>query len=640
MRIDGKLIAQQILENLRKKVTFFRLRPTLAVIQVGDNPASISYIRQKQKAAEFIGARLIVKQFNNLTMKQFDNETIIKLIGELNKDKKIHGIIVQLPLPESFAPKKILAHIIPQKDVDGFTPNSPFTPPVAMAVLKVLEEIKKLKDTSDGGRMPSSEVDGNRWRNSKFLVIGRGLTAGKPIAKTLKKLGYKVSIAHSKTKLGKFGKLVKSADVVVSCVGKPDVIRANMLKPGAIVIGVGIHREPDHPQGEKPATGGGDTSKVNVLMKKKLARSPAFIPQLLVASAPSTSPALWKIWSGQRSNFLNLNPCLLTGRSLESRNIKNFERCIIKTRNMVDANPPEEEIKINFGPTSVRRGDKWVVPKPSWRERLATWLDARKVVVLNQSQLKNGPAHTELLQQIHLGEPLQPNELEFLKKNLEAQIRLHPEQADYAATVFVSAELNQSATASYVSELRRVTPSLIKPYHTQYTNGEWYQIQDLTQLADRWQLPVLIIWKGGVHYVLALREPEFINNQWRVLIYDPYKNYEEWLNLKEWDTNYSDPKNSISLFASRLGQEQLRAHSYNLSLQGDNELANRAQIYEAKQTYLQPRFNVEDCGPICLFAAALRQGIKPGWNEFKFAGKEALERDTLVHIYTREELFG
>lgn len=213
MKIDGKLIAQKILEKLKATLSESRLHPTLAVILVGESPVSTSYIRQKQKAAEFIGAKIIVKKISN--------ETIIKIIGELNKNSKIHSVIVQLPLPAQLDPDQIINHIAPAKDVDGFTPNSPFIPPIAMAILKVLEAVKTRRD-------------------SKFLIIGRGMTAGKPIAKTLKKLNYKVEIAHSQTT--NLGQLVKSADVVISCVGKPEIVKAKDIKPGAIVIGVGIHR--------------------------------------------------------------------------------------------------------------------------------------------------------------------------------------------------------------------------------------------------------------------------------------------------------------------------------------------------------------------------------------------------------------
>ncbi len=223
MKLDGKLIAQQILDNLKLQIEQTRLSPTLAVIQVGENPASASYIKQKEKAALFIGAKIINQNFPE----NIAPDKIKKLIGELNKNKEVHGIIVQLPLPSHLETSSLQTTIIPAKDVDGFLPNSPFIPPVAGAVLKILENIKA----------PSSKL--------QFLVIGRGTTAGKPIAETLVKKGYQVTVAHSQIKSDQLVKLVQSANVVVSCVGKPDVIRALEIKPGAIVIGVGLHRSPE-----------------------------------------------------------------------------------------------------------------------------------------------------------------------------------------------------------------------------------------------------------------------------------------------------------------------------------------------------------------------------------------------------------
>ncbi len=221
MKIDGKLIAQKILDNLKLQIRENHLSPTLTVIQVGEDPASTSYIKQKEKAALFIGAKIINKNLPE----NVSPEKIKNLIGELNENPEVQGIIVQLPLPSHLEASSLQTAINPQKDVDGFLPNSPFIPPVAGAVLKVLEEIKK-----------------SNW---KFLVIGRGVTAGKPIAETLVKKGYQVEIAHSQTAPEQFNKLAKSADIIISCVGKADVIKASDIKPGAIVIGVGLHRSPE-----------------------------------------------------------------------------------------------------------------------------------------------------------------------------------------------------------------------------------------------------------------------------------------------------------------------------------------------------------------------------------------------------------
>ena len=256
MRIDGKQIAQEILNLLKKQVNQSSLHPTLAVILIGDDPASISYIKQKQKAADFIGAKIIVKKLG----KNIGAKDLIKVIRNLNKDPKIHGIIVQLPLPEHLNPSLILTHILPEKDIDGFHPDSLFIPPVAMAVLKIFEKIRKQKSKNK-----------ITTRNSKILVIGRGMTAGKPIAKTLKKLGYKVSVAYSKTTQNKLVELAKSADAIISCVGRANMVKSDMVKENAIVIGVGIHREKVHLQDENRVLAGiPQAGEVNTL-KEKLA---------------------------------------------------------------------------------------------------------------------------------------------------------------------------------------------------------------------------------------------------------------------------------------------------------------------------------------------------------------------------------
>jgi methylenetetrahydrofolate dehydrogenase (NADP+)/methenyltetrahydrofolate cyclohydrolase len=234
MKIDGRKIAEEIFLRLKKTRMKANLPPTLLVILVGDNPASISYIRQKEKAAQELGFKIIIKKFSD----SITQEKLKKEIGEANKNYLIHGVIVQLPLPKYLDPNHILSFIAPSKDVDGFTPNSFFKPPVAEAVLKILAKIHAQGQTS----CVKNQAQG---QTSSTVVIGRGMTAGKPIAETLKKLGYKVAIAHSQTTPAQFSRFVKSAGVVISCVGKENIVKAQDIKPGAIVIGVGLHRTPE-----------------------------------------------------------------------------------------------------------------------------------------------------------------------------------------------------------------------------------------------------------------------------------------------------------------------------------------------------------------------------------------------------------
>lgn len=201
MKIDGKAIAEGILTELAIEVKKLGKIPTLAVILVGDNPASVAYINQKQKAAARIGATLVLSRDIG-DVKKFD------------EDPAIAGLIIQRPIPEEFSG---ITPVNSKKDVDGFLPDSPFTPPVALAVEKILQ---------------STGVD---WKKKRTVVIGRGETAGKPIANYLKN----VTVIHSKTEHPQV--LIEQADVIISCVGKERVVTD--IKPGAILIGVGIWRD-------------------------------------------------------------------------------------------------------------------------------------------------------------------------------------------------------------------------------------------------------------------------------------------------------------------------------------------------------------------------------------------------------------
>lgn len=215
MKIDGKALADKILNGLSLSVVKLKekgVTPTLAVIQVGDDPASSAYIRQKQKAAEAIGAKIILShQLSAISYQQ-----IQKIIEKFNSDPFVHGIIVQRPLPEGLRADCIL----PSKDVDGFLPNSPYPVPVAEAILTILDD---------------------RIYSKKIVVLGRGDTAGKPIAEALIKQGSNVTVVHSQTPHP--DDAIRTADIIVSCVGKPNVVRRDNIKTGAILLSVGISRD-------------------------------------------------------------------------------------------------------------------------------------------------------------------------------------------------------------------------------------------------------------------------------------------------------------------------------------------------------------------------------------------------------------
>ncbi len=240
MRIDGKAIADHILSELAARIATLREKniiPTLAVILVGDDPGSLSYVKQKQKAAEKIGAKLVLHTQSAALSK---NE-LQELIEKYNADPSIHGLIVQRPLPSGMGDcTDILNQIHPHKDVDGFVPKSPFAVPVAAAVLKILNEIFVRIATN-----PEPITNNfHTWLASKKIVIlGRGETAGAPIAAALTKRGYAPMIIHSQTPNP--DQIIRQAAIVVSCVGRAGVIKKDAVAPGAILISVGIWRGSD-----------------------------------------------------------------------------------------------------------------------------------------------------------------------------------------------------------------------------------------------------------------------------------------------------------------------------------------------------------------------------------------------------------
>lgn len=247
MIVDGKQIASDILERLKSEVDELKNRninPTLQVILIGQDPASLSYIKQKRKAAEKIGATLQFDQYDRITPEQLGNR-----LKALNQDHKVHGVIVQRPVPEDISESGALDCISIPKDIDGFLPGSPFTVPVARAVETILDAIFRQLDKNIGF-MP--------WLQSqKIAVIGRGETAGRPIASHLGKLininksntrsvrlnpgPSGISVVHSRTR--NRTDILKTSDIIISCVGREKIIRSTDIKPGAILVSVGLSRD-------------------------------------------------------------------------------------------------------------------------------------------------------------------------------------------------------------------------------------------------------------------------------------------------------------------------------------------------------------------------------------------------------------
>lgn len=226
--INGTDFAKSIRLNLKEKISRLPRSPHLAVIMAGDDPASNVYIRAKEKACAEIG--IIAKTFR--LPADIEAAAVIRLIEELNADSEINGILVQLPLPKYLNATQILGAISPKKDVDGFHPlnvgllsqKSPdaFIPCTPKGILYLLHSLKK-------------DLTG-----LNAVVIGRSQIVGLPVARLLLNENCTVTTAHSKTK--NLASLCQTADILVSAVGKPEFITKKYIKPGAIIIDVGINR--------------------------------------------------------------------------------------------------------------------------------------------------------------------------------------------------------------------------------------------------------------------------------------------------------------------------------------------------------------------------------------------------------------
>ena len=239
MIIDGKKIAAELREELKKKIIKFKATyksvPGLTVILIGEDPASKIYVKNKQKYAKDIGINSEVIKYPD----SIDEKTVLEKISELNKDKKISGILVQLPLPKHINKKKIIDAILPEKDVDGFHP-------VNVGNLSSGYE-SKVPCTPLGCILLLREVEKD-LKGKHAVIIGRSNLNGKPMAQLLLKENCTVTITHSKTKDLK--NECKRADIIVAAVGQPKLVKGDWVKKGAIVIDVGINKTANGLEGD------------------------------------------------------------------------------------------------------------------------------------------------------------------------------------------------------------------------------------------------------------------------------------------------------------------------------------------------------------------------------------------------------
>lgn len=232
--IDGKLISTQIKDELKAEVAELKEKgivPCLAVIQVGNDPASSVYVNNKKKACAYIGIESLAYELEG----NISQEELLTIIDELNHNEMVNGILVQLPLPKHINEEAVIKAIAPEKDVDGFHPETVgnmcigskgFLPCTPAGVIQLLKR-------------SNVEIEGK-----ECVVIGRSNIVGKPMAMLLLRENGTVTITHSRTKDLK--EITKRADILVAAIGKPKFVTAEYVKEGAVVIDVGIHRNEDN----------------------------------------------------------------------------------------------------------------------------------------------------------------------------------------------------------------------------------------------------------------------------------------------------------------------------------------------------------------------------------------------------------
>ena len=229
--IDGKRISQEIKDELKDKVEALKAvgkKAALAVVQVGNDPASCVYVNNKKKACAYIGIESLSYELEEETTE----EELLELIKRLNEDEKVHGILVQLPLPKHINEDKIIQAISPKKDVDGFHPEN---------VGKLVIGEKGFVSCTPAGVIQLLKRSNIEIAGKNCVVVGRSNIVGKPMALLMLRENATVTIAHSKTQNLK--ELCKTADILIVAIGKPRFITSEYIKEGAVVIDVGIHRD-------------------------------------------------------------------------------------------------------------------------------------------------------------------------------------------------------------------------------------------------------------------------------------------------------------------------------------------------------------------------------------------------------------
>ena len=249
-RIDGKAKAEQLAQTITEQTAALLkehgIKPGLAVVIIGEDPASQVYVRNKKRRAEACGFHSV----QHTLAENASQRDVLKLIDELNGDNAIHGILVQLPLPDHLDEQTITQSISPTKDVDGFH----F---VNIGKLTAGHTEDAFVPCTPAGCMLMIEDElGPDLSGKNAVIIGRSNIVGKPMASLLMQRNATITVAHSRTR--DLPKVVRNADIVVAAVGRPDMVKADWIKPGAVVIDVGINRVEKMIDGESKSRLTGD----------------------------------------------------------------------------------------------------------------------------------------------------------------------------------------------------------------------------------------------------------------------------------------------------------------------------------------------------------------------------------------------